>query len=1143
MTMEKIRNPDLEFDVEFFTRSEHARPTSERLESFLDFHLSFRELTALTAKAISDDGKLDEHNFRQFVAASERTVQLHRIMDQIVQYVAASLERGDKTVPRARLENENVPVEDRYIYAYNQVPDRLVLVKPTDIQELSVSVCDIQKIVALQKKYGNDQVQPLLELWQMKVKELESRWSHLTGSPLGILKKDLVPIDTLTSKLISLATRPGWSLGLADEEDRYYTKGLMQYRGTRSTRPLRQNGKSLPLGDNAAAKAAGSGRSGDEITSERPDINTRDTDVTDADDGAENQSLSSAAGSDCTVCNVNDIMEAARANIASDPRDPNAGPNYTFPGPLKVREDIFYDYSIILPVSDCFIPPTDIQEYQRSLLAPTALANQAMSVLGSLKEMGLHLSLGTNAAGDAALFDMLEKIITDTINLDVTSSIPTIRDHKRTLVEMAVALEAIGRLKINLLQIAGIDPAANRSALDTALNNLNEAHIAQQTTNLPYNYSWEQPEACETLAVRQTGSGDFTKVPKTNSFYNYPYYHVSCWQQGTQRNDVRPYLKELGSWFYEGLVRLIQAARTVNENLRDFEQQGTASYPGNLHQYERYFGIQLNDIISNLAKLLRQIAEMISLPKTEEKDGNKRVGVQLVYRQRWLPTGYIRGKIVGHKSLAPNQEERVTRKTYIKTTTETQTLDEFVSSRSKESIQNTKETSELLTENSAKFGFSTTGSGQFRFAIGGFNFSATNSIDLSHSSRKAQTSIAEMTQKSSVNYNEKREIKVKDFVETYDETESINSIKNANQEITANYFYYQLLREYTVTVELADIRPVLLRSREIPSPASIDFDFVSKHAHILAKWLPAQLSEDMLSIVNEYDGMSRSYLRSQNSLDRLEAEWEIYKDGEVPDNTEVNPTARDDWYRRLDMLRERLDELRKAVVVDREAYLHAQTKMERVIYHLRNNRLHYMQYIWSETPQVDHDELLKDETIGTLSGSFSLPEVTRGLMRVGYYGNEEIFEYNGPAVRIAEILAEHAILGSDIARSMTEEELQETNLFRMFQQYYTSDEIDNTLELFRNSIFPVDPAPENTVLSTRKVQIAQDAVVVETMPGQVPLLEGYQMARRYLAVEADCLNNQHMRGRINDSTWTQGTDNHNVVHAQGANNTNIDVDV
>jgi hypothetical protein len=392
-------------------------------------------------------------------------------------------------------------------------------------------------------------------------------------------------------------------------------------------------------------------------------------------------------------------------------------------------------------------------------------------------------------------------------------------------------------------------------------------------------------------------------------------------------------------------------------------------------------------------------------------------------------------------------------------------------------------------------------------------------------SRSTQSAIAEASMKSSMSYNEKREVKMREETERQDEFESVTELHNPNQEITANYFYYQLLRQYLVTVELHDIRPVLLRTRYVPSESAIGDKFLADYAHVLINALPAQLASDLEDTVNDIEGMARGVTRAQvRFFDDQRAYQDMLASDRPADPDQAR--ARDD---RIAKLQDTARDSYSAFVEQEDEYLKARARLDRVLEHVRQNRCHYMQFIWQTSPTTDYDRILRKEFFGGIP----LPELTRGLQRQGYFGNEEIFDFVGPSWALADALTRVLTPGSELA-ALPEDVLKETSVFQQLARYYSDRELDNLLEQIKNQTFVTDPANKSAVLTSRRVQIAQDALVVETMPGQIPLLEGFKAAHRMLDLERACLENTHLSARIADRPWKDhGDDSYKVVRRDG----------
>jgi hypothetical protein len=648
--------------------------------------------------------------------------------------------------------------------------------------------------------------------------------------------------------------------------------------------------------------------------------------------------------------------------------------------------------------------------------------------------------------------------------------------------------------------------------------------------------------------------------------------------------------------FHDKLKALVDSATEMRDAVDEF----SGTYTGLETEFELLAAGTVNKAASALSLLFGQIAEQLTLPKTTRGEGSVRLALQVVFRQHWFPEAYVMGKLVGYKNLIPNQKETVKRRTFIKSTVETTTAEEFIAARQDDYSRSQKETAEVIKETSKDFNFTQNASGHYDVVIWGVETETTVGLGLSEKSRAVQNMVSEASMKGSAKYSEKREIKIKELTEVEDVQEVTSELENANQEITANYFYYQLLRQYRVTIALNDLRPVLLRVRDVPSPTEVDDKFISTYSHILLHHLPNQLSVDAQESADKLDVSAREMIRKRAEMEQRAAEFQVFRQRPAPDLSESDKY---NAYREEYRSRERiLSEARNEFIEAEKEYTVLRAKMNRVLTHVRENICHYMQFIWQESPKVDQNKILAEEEF---CGE-KLPRVTRGLLRQGYYGNEEIFDYTGDSLELFEnillnfrpgdeILAGFLHLVTDeqlpfghtgvhrlknryiITGSITltnasingnlpnedidyiveydkgvitfinpfedtgpmisyetYENLAQTSLFQYLERYYSPSEIEELIEQIRSLAFIEDPVHPEEVLSTRSVQIAQDALVAETMPGQVPLLEGFQMAHRMLDVQKSCLENLHLSERMADRPWKKkGEDSYAIRRYEG----------
>jgi hypothetical protein len=822
-------------------------------------------------------------------------------------------------------------------------------------------------------------------------------------------------------------------------------------------------------------------------------------------------------------CNLSEIYELAGAYPVNQPSGDQQ--HYTFPGKLGWGEDIFYDYAVMIPVDACDIDQHTTVPEARSLTGAKIASLFAKNILRFISSQHLDSALGGIMANMNAVLDNVYRA-----QLGAPSD--EIRTYRKQLREMAALCRSISRYRM-LFSPDTIDWNGLYLALDTALNEFPPIDTVER--RLPNGDVVNgEPAEDHKMTLRMIdvgpplpdedsysqqagiGPGEFSAPDAVIRPAPIPglYERIGTWYwhyaDPVPTGWLKRYIMYLGGTFYKKLVALRDSAAAVRDGL-DKIQSGSTGV-GNtdvLAEFARFAEGVLNDALMALARLYDDIAEQLPLPSKLNIEGAKRLALMLVYRQFWYPEGYVAGKLVGYKNLLPNQKETFKRRTFIKTTRELTTAQEFAASREEDFSQSSKETQELVKEASSDFNFSAKTTGGFDFLVVSGNLETTTGITRKDNSKAMHNRVAESTMKASFKYNEKREVKIRELTETEDVQEMTTEVQNLNREITANYFYYQLHRQYCVTTELAYIQPVLLRTRDVPEPASIDEKFLSNYAHILLNALPPQLSVDLQETVGDIELLGRTFVRRHSDWDLKRDMYEQFRKSPMP----PTPEEQSQWRAQLESLERSAGDARAAYIEAEENYIRARTRLDRVISHVRENICYYMQFLWHESPKVDQDKLMQDEVFN----GEPLGEVTRGFMRVGYYGNDEIFEYTGNSLACLNGLMDNLVPGYGIVSCYSDEELRCHPLFQRLKKYYPSDTDEIIIDRIRTQVFIRDPASPEEINNSRRVQVAQDALVVEALPGQVPLLEGFQMAHRMLDVQKACLENEHLRERIKGS--------------------------
>ncbi len=802
---------------------------------------------------------------------------------------------------------------------------------------------------------------------------------------------------------------------------------------------------------------------------------------------------------------------------AQPPRPPAAGePRYTFPGRLNTNEDIYYDYAVVLPVDECGPFQEARTDRPRDVTAARVLAGKALQVLGFLETMNLADALGQRGPNDTVADDV-RALLADVLAVapaDPALAVGSLRGRVR---QMAGLLRAIAQSEMLLapLQPQPIEDVRARLAAALAglptMRQVQDERINDNRNSSPIvtYLSFPGPPAHDKGEVRLFRYDTFTAPPGWSI-------------DGPQMaRHLGPYLEYLGGEFFTRIEELKSRAEAARDMLAAVQQPGTAFRASFLDLASEL----VHAAIFALAELLEAAAATLSLLPQERAEGSKRLAMLAIYRQHWFPAGYVQGKLVGYKNLAPGQSEKVLRRTLVKTVRETSTAAEFAATRAQENSATRRETGEVVSEMASKFGMNISASASFSVLVASGDLRTDTALELAANSRTTQGRLSEATTKTAVNWNEKRELSLRQQVETEDLVEVTTAIENRNQEITANYFYYQLLRDYTVRTELYDLRPVVLRARDLPAPAAVDAQFLSEHAHALLPVLPAQLADDMQAALGDFDPLARSVVRLRAEAAQRRLELEAARQEPVPQDAEL-ARQRSVGLERLGAI---AIEARARLMAAEERWLAVRARLGRVASHVRENICHYMQHVWAASPAVDHNRLLAEE----LFGGVPLPQVTRGLMRHGWYGNEEMFEFDGLSFALLDALCRTLRSGDEFMGRNAATLAASDTLALLGRKFHSGAAADLAARL-RGQVFVRDPNDGVAVLDERSVQIAQDALVVETIPGQVPLLEGFKMAHRMLDVQGKCLENAHLRERIRDRPWqSTGEDSYRVYRREG----------
>ncbi|MFW9997470.1 MAG: hypothetical protein ACFFD4_35850 [Candidatus Odinarchaeota archaeon] len=1116
-----------------------------------------------------------------------------------------SLDSGFKTKG-----NPKLPSIDDYLVAYVDKIKSYEIEVSDDFPEVASppTLCEFSKIIEWMESVREEvpeidgQAQTVMDQYAEKLLSLTNRWTRLTGEELNVDSVDQLPVlSEIEKRKVPIPYKPAWSVDLYSREGK--KMGHKTISEEQANMSIDDNNDNQGNHDGIEANFNWIGWDGIilVVLGFASLIVLSIMIYLDPSFGIlviipvtlltvgflmsySSFSARRRTPLDKTPNRENEIDVLYKQAGAKKLKQPEEGdPLYTFPGKLVRGEDIFYDYSVIIPVNEACFPNSDEMDEYADLTSVKTLAAKAQQILDFLYYKGLGYIFGLAPPHLNVFVDICNSNYRFISTIEEVRSIDDafiyshkIRRWKRIYRQFASFIRMISRTQMYLTELPeGDNPNEHLDGLNAAIEAIRDTEYklspektflptVAERSNLPHQWTrtlWfsksNHKYECWDDGTKRSNiynwdqsldpprgyypAKNTTHVPDAFKFSSSRTSKLQGWkwrELEEQRYDLRNYIAYLGEVFYYLLDDLVTKSEAMAAAVGSYDPFRTDSEVTSL---ERFAADLIQDALGTLSYFFDEIADQLVEIRKYRIEGSKRLGLQVIFRQYWHPERYVQGKLVGYKNLIPNQKESFKRRTYIKTVKEMTSTEEFAASRQDDYSRSQKETSDIVNETAKNFKFSSNASGDYDVLV--WSGEATVDIETTTSEKikSSQNMISESTYKSSAKYSEKREIKIHQLTEVEDVQEVTSEIQNMNQEITANYFYYQLLRQYLVTIDLHDVRPVLLRARNLPTPAEIDDHFISKYMHILANRLPKQLSIDAQDYVDQMDLLTKSYIRKRAESDRRKAEYETYRDTECPEYI-TDPQAYNRWIEVLRSKEQLYSEAYEASIDAQEEYSKARMKINRVINHIRENIAYYMQFIWHESPQIDHNMILEQEKFC----EEYLPLVTQGLIRQGYYGNEEIFNYTGRSMVLLDLMMDYLISGSEILTDLGER-FEESTFYQYLGRYYpeiwNEDESGNLgalkdkiseLIFVKNSVKRHEGDSGDSVLDTRRVQVAQDALVVEAMPGEVPLLEGFQMAHRVLDVQKTCLENLHLASRISDKPWkNEGTDIYKIIRSEG----------
>lgn len=461
------------------------------------------------------------------------------------------------------------------------------------------------------------------------------------------------------------------------------------------------------------------------------------------------------------------------------------------------------------------------------------------------------------------------------------------------------------------------------------------------------------------------------------------------------------------------------------------------------------------------------------------------VGVRLVYRQEWTPETYQVGELLHTLPLTPGEKVRYETRAW-QTTKTAQEINESTTYSTEEVLSTTKrDVKEVVDQSSKKWGLKQDGSGGCNFAVWHAEGSTSVTVDRSSESRQTKQAFREAISKAAESLRNERKVSISVSREAGSESRMTREIQNPNDEITVTYLFYELQRRYRVNEYLYDVVPVVYVAMDVPPSSRIDERWITKHDWILAGAILDKsfldpigfVTKEWPGLVDAYDWARQGYRDAQSVVTELKGQITTIEEGLA--QFDGGGFAEMMEHIRLRLQLQALGPKLKAAL-DAEAtarqelhaaeltYRRGKDKVQRLIGHVRQNILHYMQAIWAA--EVPEQRYLRMR-------SLLYPHV---VLRNGSYVIDEW-------IPLAEVVD-------------TEHHLGYIGNYAIFRLTRSDNAVVNALgaPFFGNgAVSDPDTAKREDI----RIYCPTDAVFVEALPGTHPLLETFKLQHRRIDVE------------------------------------------
>lgn len=376
-------------------------------------------------------------------------------------------------------------------------------------------------------------------------------------------------------------------------------------------------------------------------------------------------------------------------------------------------------------------------------------------------------------------------------------------------------------------------------------------------------------------------------------------------------------------------------------------------------------------------------------------------GLLNTYRQKWEPVAYQVGNLVKSIPLTPKEERKYSLKTTFTRKRSEKEARKNNTSLSQEQNTTARAEAEIVAKAQTKTNFS------LAAEVGSSAWKVTSSFGLeaSKESSSNKKDFRESVVKATQEFKEERSVEVSTEESFTSEFTESGTIMNPNDELAVTYLFYELQKRFKISEQLYRVMPVILVAQDVPAPNEITAAWVIAHDWILnrvilddsfrpalqyiaqknvgddyairelrknlrtQRQLVESLTKELASLNSEADNR---YVALERKIKERIAEEEDVEEGEdfweffgsstpTPEAAKARELAARDAQayaadkaqkmaqnvqREMNILQSITADYTKAM----REHLDRITMVERLLLHIKENIIYYMQAIWGMEP-------------------------------------------------------------------------------------------------------------------------------------------------------------------------------------------------